>query len=254
MLGDFTDLGRVETSDAPSHAGERFKPELFLLTPSVEALLKEAADRSEGRFDELSDRQKMDRLFEVVTDRFYHSKHAQYDLFSNWLMYGLGFVVASAREIRDPNQLLKRSASGLCSQVSYVLVTLARAAGVRARHVGLHGHVVMEAWYEGRWHMYDPDVEVRIQHAGKVQSVAELARQPWLAENAYAAKKNLAAAQVLLSMEDNSFPSYPDGVYFVWPAHTMYMMERLSHVLKYMLPMFLIIFTLIWIKLDKKLT
>ena len=37
---------------------------------------------------------------------------------------------------------------------------LADKAGIRPRHVGLFGHVVMEAWYDGEWHMYDPDFEV----------------------------------------------------------------------------------------------
>jgi transglutaminase-like putative cysteine protease len=81
--------------------------------------------------------------------------------------------------------------SGWCDNVARLFVTLARAAGYPARVINLHhvdaenGHVAAEAYYHGRWHLFDPDhgVEYYLKD-GTVASFADLQKDqtPVLAE------------------------------------------------------------------------
>ena len=66
-----------------------------------------------------------------------------------------------------------------------MLVTLARGYGIAARHLGLDGHVVMEAWYDGDWHMFDPTKDVVPVADGEVLSLEELAARPDLVRALY---------------------------------------------------------------------
>ena len=82
-------------------------------------------------------------------------------------------------DVHDPVKFLNVYGYGFCDDGAQCFAVLARAAGLRARLWGLGGHVVAEAWYGGRWHMFDPDHEVYYRAAdGHVACVEELAAHP----------------------------------------------------------------------------
>lgn len=70
---------------------------------------------------------------------------------------------------------------GYCSHAASVYVKVARAAGYEARVWGLYGHVVPEVFANGRWEMYDPDLNVYyLTRSGQVAGVDELGADPSL--------------------------------------------------------------------------
>jgi hypothetical protein len=70
---------------------------------------------------------------------------------------------------------------GYCDDAAAVYTALARAAGFPARVWALEGHVVPEIRVDGRWELFDPDLEVYyLNDAGLPAGVEELAADPWL--------------------------------------------------------------------------
>ena len=119
-------------------------------------------------------------------------------------------------------------------------MSLANDMGIRSRHVGLNGHVVMEAFYDSGWHLYDPDLEVVVRdEPGKVLSLTELTEQSHLLRDAYGGPKS-AAIPLILSTEDNTFMSYPPGAWFIWSSQVLYLLEKVTNYLKYLTPLFLL--------------
>lgn len=82
-------------------------------------------------------------------------------------------------EIHDPVKFINVYGYGFCDDSAENFVLLCRAAGIRARAWDLQGHVVGEAFYGGRWHMFDPDHEVVYRTAdGRIAGVEDLAADP----------------------------------------------------------------------------
>lgn len=82
-------------------------------------------------------------------------------------------------EIHDPVKFINVYGYGFCDDSAENFALLCRAAGIRARTWGLDGHVVGEAFYGGRWHMFDPDHEVVYRTAdGRIAGVEDLAADP----------------------------------------------------------------------------
>ena len=177
----------------------------------------------------------MDILYALTADRFTHGL-AQHNVCSDWILWALGQIHPAFLVVRSEAAMVARGHSLFCSQSSFVLMSMAAEAGIRARHVGLYGHVVMEAFYDGGWHLYDPDYEVVVRdEAGQVIGVQDLlARRDLLAE-AYLGPKS-AVIPALLSTQDNTFMSYPGGAWFVWKDQVLYLLERVTRWLKYLLP------------------
>ncbi len=82
-------------------------------------------------------------------------------------------------EIHDPVKFLNVYGYGLCDDAAQNFAALCAAAGMKARIWSLTGHVVAEAFYDGAWHMFDPDLECYFRGpGGRVLGVEELARDP----------------------------------------------------------------------------
>ncbi len=82
-------------------------------------------------------------------------------------------------EVHDPVKLLNVYGYGYCDDYAQSFAALAEAAGIPARIWYLNGHVVPEAFYEGRWHMFDPDFDLVLRGPdGTVLGVEELAQDP----------------------------------------------------------------------------
>lgn len=84
-------------------------------------------------------------------------------------------------ELHDPVKFLNVYGYGFCDDCATNFAVLARKAGLRSRVWGLSGHVVAEAFYDGRWHMFDPDHQaVYRNQQGIIAGVEELAKHPEL--------------------------------------------------------------------------
>lgn len=227
--GHWTTVGNYES--APPRKWERFDPTLVGTLDSFPRLMEATKNQVSSNS---SEREIMDVLYNAVTERFTH-KNATHNFFSNWLLYLAGTIHPALSSIYDPNLLVGKGYSLFCGQSSYVLLSLALANGIKARHVGLDGHVVMEAWYDSDWHLYDPDLEVvPLDSAGQVLSVEKLALNQELLEKYYAPH---GAVHIVGSRENNTYMSYPEGSRFEWKTNVLVYFERVMEVLKFAFPM-----------------
>lgn len=238
-LGYSTSLGRYQ--EFTPRNGELFDVSLVGKTQDMQSLLTEAQGDGVHKVPPV---ETMYRLWLLVAKRFSHGDQAKYSIYRNWILWSLGQVWSSVAYIRDPDELL-RGHSALCDQVSYVLLALAQRAGLPVRHVGLNGHVVMEAWYENDWHMYDPDLEVVVlDEQGIVMSVEELALRPDLLSQALPKTDTISEKERIVSLfttrEDNSFVAYPSGSYFEWKSQLLVTLEPFLNIAKSVLPLILI--------------
>ena len=179
-------------------------------------------------------------LYDIVTNRFSHCSGDKHTIRTNWILWTLGLIHPVLRTTWNPNIWLRKADCLVCSQSSYLLMKLSIAVGIRARHVGLDGHVVMEAWYQNDWHMFDPDMRVIPRdERGSILSVEQLAMQPTLVERYYIGDKS-PAGKAIISRENNSFVSYPLGAYFEWKSQVMMYVEKFLDIMKYVLPLLFI--------------
>ncbi len=82
-------------------------------------------------------------------------------------------------EVHDPVRFINVYGYGFCDDSARNAASLARLAGLKSRVWGLDGHVVAETFFDGRWHMIDPDHEVFYRMpAGHIASVEELSVHP----------------------------------------------------------------------------
>lgn len=238
LAGDVTSLGDYEAR-AP-RAWEQFDLNLAEDARTYDALLQRATLSAGQPLEALSPEQTMDALYKTVTERFTHGL-ARHNIFSNWLLWTLGQLHPAFSTVHDEESLVSRGASTFCSQSSYVLLSLANDVGIPSRHVGLNGHVVMEAYYDGKWHMYDPDMEVVVpDESGRLLSVSALAAREDLLRQAYAGPR-ATVIPFFTSTVDNTFMSYPPGAWFVWKSQVLYLFEQIAAYLKYLLALLLVI-------------
>ena len=237
-LGEWGGAGSFASS--PIRSGERFDPALPTQTRSVEALYRAAEARVAGGLHELPPDEAMQVLFDIVADRFTDGAPL-HTPFTNWILWVLGRVHPAFATSRDPDLVLKHGHEAACGEISYVLLRITELAGIRPRHVGLFGHVVMEAWYDDGWHMYDPNFEVIPRAAsGSVLSVSALSSDPSLVRQAYAGRASPAKIEslvrIITSRNDNSFVSYPIGAQFEWKSQVLMKAERVAEWLKFIIP------------------
>lgn len=82
-------------------------------------------------------------------------------------------------EVHDPVKFINVYGYGFCDDSAQNAAALAKMAGLKSRVWGLDGHVVAEIFFDGRWHMIDPDHEVFYRaSAGHIAGVEELAANP----------------------------------------------------------------------------
>jgi len=180
-------------------------------------------------------------LYKLVIDRFTHSEQAKYNVFSNWVLWLMGTVHPSLSYIRQPDVLVEKGYSSLCSEQAYLLQTLAETQGIPTRVVGLNGHVVMEAWYENDWHLFDPDLEVvPLLENQRILSLDELAKSPelikWYYRNSGDAEYVQMIGNIISSREDNSFV-----LFWMVEKRVAHRVEKIANFMKWILPLFLVV-------------
>ena len=234
LLGEVTSLGKYKS--APSRSWEQFDSQMVRETPDLPSLQNRVNLLTSKSVNE---QEKMLIIYGEVIQRFTHSEQAKYNIFSNWFLWLLGTAHPPFSSIESPDVLLKNGHSALCSQQSYLLQVLAGANGIHTRKVGLNGHVVVEAWYENDWHLFDPDMEVvPIIEGNRILSLDDLAKSPALLEELYQSPERDGFISIIASRKDNSASKpYPK------PTINLYV-EQAGSVLKWFFPILVIFFAL----------
>ncbi len=112
---------------------------------------------------EMTEREKAIAVWDFLARNRYHDQPAHTDI-----------------EVHDPVRFLNVWGYGFCDDSATNFMVLCREAGLRARVWGLSGHVVPEAYFDGGWHMLDPDGEIYYleDDGDTIASVETLARRP----------------------------------------------------------------------------
>jgi hypothetical protein len=95
----------------------------------------------------------------LVHDATRHVAQREVRFSENWLQYVLGYAYPPLRQTQDVD-LLIQGGVGNCSDRCQILKSVAEAAGMKCRFVGLNGHVVLEVLTDGGWTTCDPDYNV----------------------------------------------------------------------------------------------
>jgi hypothetical protein len=232
-IGEWTRFGDGD-SDV-KRDWEQFEPALVTQVQDYASLVKAVDARMANEAG--TDAAKMQVMYDLIVNRFTHDE-ALHTLGSNWILYLAGYVHPTFRHMWDPGQLVSQGYSLFCDQSSYLLLHLALAHGIKARHVGLQGHVVMEAWYDNDWHLYDPDLEViPVNAEGKVLSLDALAQEPALLDRYYGPHN---AQDMFRNRENHLYMSTPEGARFEWKGNVLAIVEKVAEVLKFILPLALL--------------
>ncbi len=239
ITGRWTSMGRY--ASFPPRTWERFDPALAESTPDLESLYRAAQTRAPRPLSDMSPPAAMQVLYETVADRFTHGERAIYSPFGNWVLWALGIVNRRYRDIQDPDALLRGGHSALCGDVSYVLMRMAGTAGIPTRHVLLEGHIVMEARYDGGWHVYDPDLEVVARDdSGVVADAETLSRRTDLVRQSYAGRGDPSYVESIVaiygSTGDNMFLEYPERRLFGPSGQRPGRVEQAAHYMAFILP------------------
>jgi len=234
FLGKWTYLGNYKNRHQP-RKWERFDPDLVDKLDSFDSLKKYISNKLSS---DSTKRDIMKVLFDTVTNRFTH-KRASHNIFSNYILYVMGKIHPAFAHIYNPKLMVSNGYSLLCSQSSYLLLTLALEYGVKGRHVGLFGHVVMEAWYDSDWHLYDPDLEVIPLNKNRdILSVEELAFNKKLLKKYYE-KHNVS--KIIKSRQNNTYMTYPAGANFNWKTNVLKYFEYFMEIFKFVFPVLIIL-------------
>jgi hypothetical protein len=239
LLGDLTSLGNYENMKARDW--EKFSLELTRKINNSDDFVLEAIERNPN-FTKSSKQERAILLHNLVSE-YFTSGHARHNLFSNWILYSLGQIHPAFLSIYDHNHLISRGHSLICSQHSYVLMKLSIQSGLTARHVGLNGHVVCEIFWDRKWHMFDPSMELFAldMTTDRIESVSGLEQNPSLAHTLYP-KHRSNFADTFISSEDNSFNAHPLGVYFEWKSQVLMYFELFANYMQYIFPVVLVLF------------
>jgi len=196
-------------------------------TKDVQGYLRE----NYSEFDSFSDPKKMGVIYSIVEDLFVH-KEALHTPLSNIVLYVLGGVVPSFRHVWSPDILLDKFKYGFCDQSNYVLLYIASLEGIKVRSVGMKDHVVMEAWHNNQWNLYDVDHRViPYKTDGSIHSVMSLGMHDDHLKKYY---KEYGA--IFKRIENHNFNVYPRLSRHSWRANVGALIEQAAEILKFLIP------------------
>lgn len=234
-LGHWTSFGNGASD--PKRDWEHFEPGLVTQVQDYDTLVKTVDAKMAGQ--PVTEAAKMQVMYDLIVNRFTHNE-AQHNLASNWILYTAGFLHPTFRHMWNPDRFVSQGYSLLCDQSSYLLLHLALAHDIKARHVGLQGHVVMEAWYDNDWHLYDPDLEIiPVNATGKVLSLNELAEDETLLKKYYGPHPGMA--DLVRNRGNHLYMSTPEGARFEWKGNLLAIIEKSAELLKFLLPVGMIL-------------
>ena len=176
---------------------------------------------------------------DIVKRRFYHGL-SEYTLKDNWIAYlGAKLFWNHLSVIVDPDDILDYS-QGLCSQQAIVFLEILKRKGIRTRWVGLGykqgpGHFLAEVYYQGKWHMYDVNLE---PHWEKIvnhhQSVAYYKQYK---DSLFLVYEGIISKPVY----DKIMEKVQYGEINEFPAKNMLLFHHITKSMTYLIPLFFVI-------------
>lgn len=88
-----------------------------------------------------------------------HSDKRKIQLYENWVLWLAGKFYEPLADTQMPERIVSGEGA-LCSEASAVFNSIAKLNGVKARFIGLDGHVVSEVQTDKGWRVVDPDYGV----------------------------------------------------------------------------------------------
>jgi hypothetical protein len=146
--------------------------------------------------------------------------HVKHHLFYNPIQVPQTFDPVSIHEAHE----------GRCGHGVGVTLAILDAAGVKARRVVLHHHVVAEAYYDNAWHLADALFFGGHQphREGRVLSVDELRGEPYFAD-AWAHDAMAYDPELLMSRDGFQVQGYVFGVWGSQPYYSYYLGAPRAH-------------------------
>ena len=180
---------------------------------------------------------------DIVKKRFYHGL-SEYSIKDNWIAYIGGKLFWNHLvAIVDPDDILDYN-QGLCSQQTIVFLEILKRKGIKARWVGLGykegpGHFLAEVSYQGKWHMYDVNLEPNwkkiINHHESIAYYKQYQDSLFLAYDGI--------------IERPIFDKIMERVHYgeinEFPAKSMLLFHRITKVITYLMPFFFVFLILL---------
>lgn len=169
-------------------------------------------------------------------------------IWENYLLYFIGTFSNLPQYERyhfvDYNRSLERGL-GICGDASMVLSQILDKKGIENQIVSYQGHVITQARFDNNIILLDPDFGVELN-----MSLDELAATP---SNAYSYYRNAGyskrEAQALVRIYGTKHTVF-DNVYSFMPKR--YLLEYLSYVLKWLIPVIFLLVSLFILRRVKK--
>lgn len=191
---------------------------------------------------------------DIVKKRFYHGL-SEYSIKDNWISYvGAKLFWNHLNAIVDPDDILDYT-QGLCSQQTIVFLEILKRKGIKTRWVGLGykegpGHFLAEVFYQGKWHLYDVNLEPKWE---KVSNHHEsIAYYKQYQDSLYLAYEGIISRLVY----DKIMQRVQYGEVNEFPAKKMLLFHNITKMFTYLIPIFfgfLILFTLFKQKVPSKI-
>lgn len=191
---------------------------------------------------------------DIVKKRFYHGL-SEYSINDNWIAYiGGKMLWKHLAAIVDPDDILDYN-EGLCSQQTIVFLEILKRKGIKTRWIGLGykegpGHFLAEVFYNGKWHMYDVDME---PNWGNVVNHHEsVAYYQQYQDSLYLAYEGIISRTLF----DKIMKKIEYGEINEFPAKNMLLFHSITKMVTYLVPIllsFLILYTLLKQKVPAKI-
>ncbi len=191
---------------------------------------------------------------DIVKKRFYHGL-SEYSIKDNWIAYlGGKMLWKHLTAIVDPDDILDYN-EGLCSQQTIIFLEILKRKGIKTRWIGLGykegpGHFLAEVFYNGKWHMYDVDME---PNWGNVVNHHEsVAYYQQYQDSLYLAYEGIISRTLF----DKIMEKVEYGEINEFPAKNMLLFHLITKMVTYLVPIllsFLILYTLLKQKVPAKI-
>ncbi len=165
--------------------------------------------------------------------------------YDNFILYLASYIAPEyfqKYEFLDYHRALERGV-GLCSQAAIVLAEFLRDKGMTAKIVGLTGHVLVTApvdEQEEEWWVFDPDYGVTLPFSLDIIEKNTAIIEPYYAKGGYS-EAIIAGLKIAFGPKGNTIKSGNgiEGYGLKW-----YYLEKSVYLLKWLLPVALILFGL----------
>lgn len=180
---------------------------------------------------------------DIVKKRFYHGL-SEYSLRDNWISYiGAKLFWNHLNAIVEPDDVLDYN-KGLCSQQAIVFLEILKRKGIKTRWIGLGykegpGHFLAEVQYQGKWHLYDVNLEPKWERVtNHHESIAYYKQYP---DTLFLAYEGIISRNLF----DKIMEKVQYGEVNEFPAKNMLLFHRITKIVTYLIPVFLGIIILI---------